>query len=48
VEDFVKKGSQIAVEGKLTYRSWDDKDGNKHYITEILVNDLMLLGRKEG
>jgi len=39
----LKKGNQIAVEGKLVNRSWDDKDGNKKYITEIVVNDLLML-----
>jgi len=42
-EKFLKKGNQIAVEGKLVNRSWDDKDGHKKYITEIVVNDLLML-----
>ena len=48
VEDFVKKGKEIAIEGKLVTRSWDDKEGNKHYVTEVLVNDVLLLGRKDS
>jgi single-strand DNA-binding protein len=46
----VKKGSQIFIEGKLQTRSWDDKtSGEKKYRTEILVNELTLLGgRGEG
>jgi single-strand DNA-binding protein len=50
VRDYVKKGSQIFVEGKIQTRSWDDKtSGEKKYKTEILVNDLSLLGgRGEG
>ena len=45
VRDYVKKGSQIYVEGKIQTRSWDDKEsGQKKYKTEILVNDLQLLG----
>lgn len=45
-EKYLQKGSQLAVEGKLTYRSYEDKNGEKKYITEILVNDLVLLGKK--
>lgn len=45
IEKFVAKGKEIAVEGKLTHRSFDDKDGNKRYITEVLVNEIMLLGK---
>jgi single-strand DNA-binding protein len=50
VRDYVKKGSKIYVEGRLTTRSWDDKDsGKKVYKTEIMVNELVLLsGRGEG
>lgn len=45
VENYVSKGQEIAIEGKLTNRSWDDKDGNKRYITEILCNELLLMGK---
>ncbi|UPQ80853.1 single-stranded DNA-binding protein [Flavobacterium azooxidireducens] len=45
IEKFVTKGKEIAIEGKLTSRSYDDKDGNKRYITEVIVNDIMLLGK---
>ncbi len=45
-EKYVKKGEEIAVEGKLTYRTWDDKDGKSHNITEIVVNELLMLGGK--
>ena len=49
VRDYVKKGSQILVEGKITNRSWDDKEsGQKRYKTEILVNELTLLGGGSG
>jgi single-strand DNA-binding protein len=45
VRDYVNKGSRIHVEGKLSTRSWDDaKLGVKRYKTEIIVNDLTLLG----
>lgn len=46
IEKYVQKGSEIAIEGKLTSRSWDDKDGNKRYTTEVLVNELLLMGSK--
>src|SRR5690606_11231039 len=45
VEAYVTKGQEIAIEGKLTNRSWDDKDGKKHYITEVLCNDLLMFGK---
>ena len=47
VRDYVKKGSQILIEGKIQTRSWDDKaSGEKKYKTEILCNELTLLGGK--
>lgn len=46
VEKYVKKGSQIFVEGKIRTRSYDDKDNIKRYVTEIYVDNLQLLGRK--
>ncbi|UAB82082.1 single-stranded DNA-binding protein [Marixanthomonas sp. SCSIO 43207] len=45
VENYIAKGQEIALEGKLTNRSWDDKDGNKRYITEILCNELLMLSK---
>ncbi len=46
VEKYLEKGNQIAIEGKLTTRSYDDKDGNKRYITEVVCNELLMLGSK--
>jgi len=46
IEQYVSKGKEIAIEGKLTSRSYDDKEGIKRYITEIVVNELLLLGNK--
>lgn len=46
VEKYVTKGKEIAIEGKLTSRSYDDKEGNKRYVTEVLVSELLLLGGK--
>ncbi|REE83802.1 single-strand DNA-binding protein [Lutibacter oceani] len=45
-EQYLEKGREIAIEGKLTTRSYDDKDGNKRYITEVVINELLLLGTK--
>lgn len=47
IEKYLQKGNEVAVEGKLTNRSYDDKDGNKRYITEIVVNELLMLGGKK-
>ena len=46
MEKYVEKGKEIAVEGKVVYRTYDDKDGVKRYITEIRVEELALLGGK--
>ena len=46
IEQFVTKGREIAVDGKLTHRSYDDKDGVKRFMTEIVVNELQLIGNK--
>lgn len=40
-EDYLKKGDEIAIEGRLSSRSYVDKDGNKRYATEVVVNDFM-------
>ncbi|MDA9066835.1 single-stranded DNA-binding protein [Flavobacteriales bacterium] len=46
IEKYVQKGNEIAIEGKLTTRTWDDKEGNKRYTTEVLVNELLMMGTK--
>ncbi len=43
---YVEKGKEIAIEGKITYKSYDGQDGNKKYITEIRVDEILLLGNK--
>ncbi len=45
-EELLKKGDEIAIEGKLASRSYVDKDGNKKYITEVVVNDFLKLNHK--
>lgn len=47
IEKYVTKGKEIAVEGKLTSRSYEDKDGIKRYVTEVVVNEILLLGSVE-
>ena len=46
VERFVKKGTQVYIEGRIRTRSWDDQNGNKRYTTEIIADNLQLLGKK--
>lgn len=46
LEKYVPKGKEIAIEGKITYRSYDDKDGTKRFLTEIRIEELLLLGTK--
>lgn len=44
--EYLRKGSPVYVEGRIQTRSWEDKDGNKKYITEIIAQSINLLGRK--
>ena len=46
IEKYLQKGSEVAIEGKLTSRSYDDKEGNKKYITEVVCNEVLMLGNK--
>jgi single-strand DNA-binding protein len=43
---YLKKGSSVYVEGKIQTRTWDDKDGNKRYSTDIIANNFTMLGGK--
>jgi single-strand DNA-binding protein len=45
---YLKKGSQIAAEGKIVYRTYETKDGQTKYITEIVVSDFMMISKKEA
>lgn len=45
-QKYVKKGTQVYIEGKIRTRSWDDKEGNKKYATEIVADNMQLLGRR--
>lgn len=44
LNDYLKKGKQVYIEGRLQTRRWDDKDGNKRYTTEIRSDRIVLLG----
>jgi single-strand DNA-binding protein len=45
-EKYLRKGAEVAVEGKLIHRMYETKEGEKRYVTEISVNDLVMLGNK--
>ncbi len=45
IEKYVIKGKEVAIDGKLTTRSWEDKDGMKRYTTEVVCNELLMLGK---
>lgn len=45
-EKFLQKGSEVAIEGKLTNRSYVNKDGVKCYVTEVIVSEILLLNKK--
>ena len=46
VEKYLEKGKEVMIEGKLTSRSFEDKEGNKRYIAEVICNELLMLGNK--
>ncbi len=48
LEKYVQKGDEIAVTGKLTYRTYDGSDGQKRYFTEVRMDELVLLGAKKA
>ena len=45
-KEYLKKGSSVFVEGRIQYRTYDDKDGNKKYITEIVARSVNMLDKK--
>ncbi len=47
-EKFLVKGSEVAIEGKLVNRSYNDKEGNKKYVSEVQVNEVLMLGEKNN
>jgi len=48
IEKYVVKGKEIAIEGKLISRTYDDKEGNKKYVSEVVVSEILLLGSHEN
>src|SRR3954447_15339035 len=48
VSNYLLKGKQVYVEGRLESRSWEDKEGQKRYITEVVADDVILLGGRSG
>jgi len=47
MSQYLKKGQEIAIQGRLTHRSYEAKDGSTKYITEIIVNEVLSFGRKD-
>ena len=47
-ERYLSKGSEVAIEGKLINRNYTDKEGNKRYVTEVQVNEVLMLGEKKS
>lgn len=45
IEKYVSKGKELALEGKLTHRSYEDKNGDKRYFTEVVVDELVFMGK---
>lgn len=48
VGEYLRKGSQVYVEGRIQTRKWQDKEGNDRYTTEIVANEMQMLGNKSG
>lgn len=48
IEKYIRKGTKVYVEGKLKTRSWQDKEGNTRYTTEVLAEELTILSRPDG
>jgi single-strand DNA-binding protein len=46
--EYLRKGSQVYIEGSLRTRKWQDKQGNERYTTEIVANDMQMLGGRGG
>ena len=46
-EKYLDKGSEVVIEGKLVNRNYNGKDGNKKFITEVQINEMLLLGEKK-
>ena len=47
-EKYLKKGNSVYIEGKLQTRNWQDKDGNTRYSTEVVADNMVMMGSREG
>ena len=47
-EKYIKKGRELYIEGRIRTRTWDDKEGAKHYFTEIFAQEIKFVGKREG
>ncbi|MCO4819952.1 MAG: single-stranded DNA-binding protein [Bacteroidetes bacterium] len=45
-EKYLQKGQEVCIEGRLNNRSWEDADGNMRYATEVVINELLMVGKK--
>ncbi|MFM1932611.1 MAG: single-stranded DNA-binding protein [Bacteroidota bacterium] len=45
-EKYVLKGSEVACQGKIVYRRYEDKEGKPHHVTEVVIDELLMLGKK--
>ncbi|UZD22840.1 single-stranded DNA-binding protein [Algoriphagus halophytocola] len=48
LDKYTDKGSEIAIEGKISNRSYEDKEGNKRYISEVVVQNILLMGERKA
>lgn len=46
IEKYLKKGSEVVIQGKLVYRNYENKEGKKQYITEIVASEVIMLGKR--
>jgi single-strand DNA-binding protein len=46
-KQYLNKGQQVYIEGRLQTRKWDDKEGNRHYTTEVVAQEMMMLGERK-
>ena len=47
-EQLLNKGTQVVIDGKLSHRNYEDKEGKKHYVSEVIANELLVLGSKKA
>jgi single-strand DNA-binding protein len=47
-KQYLTKGQQVYIEGRLQTRGWEDQDGKKHYRTELVANEMIMLGERRG